>query len=85
MPTLNPTPNLNGTSREELVELRLAARDALLSAMKALGEMRPHGRDYLGNGEAYQRDLSIHNDRVRAIDGIVNDLFDEALSLHNNA
>jgi hypothetical protein len=85
MPTLNPIPNLNGTSREELIDLRLAARDALLSAMKALGEMRPHGRDYIGNSEAYQRDLVIHNERVRALDGMVNDLFDEAVVLHENA
>jgi hypothetical protein len=85
MPTLNPIPNLNGTSREELIDLRLAARDALFAAMKALGEMRPHGRDYIGNSEAYQRDLVIHNERVRAIDGMICDLFDEALVLHENA
>lgn len=83
MPKLNPIPNLNGSSREALVEQRMVARDAILHAMQALGEMRPHGRDYLGNNEAYRRDLAIHNERIRALDGIVNDLFDEALDLHN--
>lgn len=84
MPTMNPVPNLNGTSREALINARLDARDALLAAMEKLGEMFPHGRDYLGNHEARQRDLHIHNERIRALDAVICDLMDEAVALSSN-
>jgi hypothetical protein len=85
MNIMQPIVNLNGTGREELIDLRLAARDAILTAMRRLGEMRPHGRDYIGNSDAYHRDLFVHNERIHALDSMINDLFDEALLLRDNA
>lgn len=41
-----PVVNLNGTSRESLVEDHRKALDALKVAFDALSDIAPHGRDY---------------------------------------
>ena len=40
------TPNMNGTSRKELVEQRLAVYRACAELAEALGQAWPNGRDY---------------------------------------
>lgn len=40
-----PIVHLNGTSREQLMEERLNARDALQEALRALCRAAPNGRD----------------------------------------
>lgn len=48
-PTL-PIVNLNGTTFDELMRLRVDACTALTEALAALGAMQPHGRDYPRSG-----------------------------------
>lgn len=82
MPDLmKPIQNLNGTSREALVEARIKAREACTALMAALGETGPNGRDYIGHPDAYKRDLEIYRARFRALDELHNALGDEALEI----
>jgi hypothetical protein len=78
---MHPIINNNGTSREELIQMRLAAKRALHAAMKSLQELSPHGRDYLGNNEAWKADRAIHVARFTALDAMANDLMEEAVSI----
>jgi hypothetical protein len=84
MPIMHPIANLNGTSREELIMVRVKAYNALRDAMKAMQELSPHMRDYLGNQETWQADRNIHIARFSALDAMSNDLMDEALSLQEH-
>jgi hypothetical protein len=84
MPIMHPIANLNGTSREELIMVRIKAYDALRDAMKAMQELSPHMRDYLGNQETWQADRNIHIARFSALDAMANDIMDEALSLQDH-
>jgi hypothetical protein len=84
MPIMHPIANLNGTSREELIMVRVKAYNALRDAMKAMQELSPHMRDYLGNQETWQADRNIHIARFSALDAMANDLMDEALSLQEH-
>jgi hypothetical protein len=86
MPIMHPIANLNGTSREKLIDTRLAAVRALRDAMRAMQELSPHMRDYLGNSgiEAWQADRNIHIARFSALDAMSNDIMDEAISLSDH-
>jgi hypothetical protein len=84
MPIMHPIANLNGTSREELIMVRVKAYNALRDAMKAMQELSPHMRDYLGNQETWQADRNIHIARFSALDAMSNDIMDEALSLQEH-
>jgi hypothetical protein len=78
---MRPIINLNGTSREALIDARLEARTACLALMSALGGTRPNGRDYIGHPHAFNRDIAIYADRLLALDKLHNDLGDEALAI----
>jgi hypothetical protein len=84
MPIMHPIANLNGTSREELIMVRVKAYNALRDAMKAMQELSPHMRDYLGNQETWQADRNIHIARFSALDAMANDIMDEAQSLQDH-
>jgi hypothetical protein len=84
MTIMHPIANLNGTSREELIMVRVKAYNALRDAMKAMQELSPHMRDYLGNSETWQADRNIHIARFSALDAMANDIMDEALSLQDH-
>lgn len=73
-----PVVNINGTSRDELVRVRLDAALAILDALHMLRKLRPHGRDYPGTPDTYQRDLSIYEDRFDSLHQIMNEIDDEA-------
>lgn len=78
---MKPILNLNGTSAQALVNARIDARAACQALMKALGETAPNGRDYIGNPDAYKRDLEIYRARFAGIDTLFNTLGDEALAI----
>jgi hypothetical protein len=80
-PRMCPIVNLGGTSRDDLVRTRIEARRAIYEAMRALHEVAPHGRDYIGNRDAWQRDNDIYRERFRTLDHMANDLLDEAVEL----
>lgn len=57
-----PTVNNNGTPREQLQGEYLAAISAIDAAIKAIGEITVHGRDYPNQGDlrAAQNELATH-------------------------
>lgn len=78
---MNPAVNLNGTSRESLVQVRRDAMDAVMSAMKALQETLPHGRDYVGRAHQYDLDRATYRERFAKLDSLYNELQEEALAI----
>lgn len=76
---IRPIINNNGTSRQSMIDYRIAIRDALQNAMEALNEIKPNGRDYIGHPEEYARDREIYIARFCALDKMHNDLLDEAI------
>lgn len=81
MAIMNPVVNMNGTSREELVQQRRDIADSLMEAMKALQESKPHGRDYIGKDHQYSLDRALFNERFAMLDKLRNDILDEALAI----
>ena len=81
---MKPIVTISGTSRQELIDQRIEAGRALMALMKAMSNMVPNGRDYIGQNEAYERDRSIHRQRFAALDALHNTLMDEALSIRGN-
>lgn len=81
---MNPRININGMSREQHIQQRIDAMLAVRNVIKALSDIRPHGRDYIGDTDSYQRDLEIHAERIMVLDKLYNELHDEALSIQGN-
>jgi len=80
---MQPRINLNGMTWGQHVELRINARNKLFDAMVAISDLRPHGRDYLGDDAAYERDLAIHNERFAFLDRLNNELYEEAINIQS--
>jgi hypothetical protein len=85
MPIMQPIVNLNGSSRDNLVNVRIEARRAIHEALRALQELSPHGRDYIGDRDAWKRDSDIYCERFRILDAMANDLMDEAVAIMESA
>jgi hypothetical protein len=85
MALMNPTVNINGTSRESLVADRRAVADSLMEVMKALVNTKPHMRDYqplaFTARQAYETDLGIWTERFAMLDKLRNEVLDEALAI----
>ncbi len=81
MTIMQPIVNINGTSRDELVKMRIEARRAIHEALRALQELSPHGRDYIGDRDAWKRDSDIYRERFRILDAMANDLLDEGVAI----
>lgn len=61
-----PTIHLNGTSKDELLRQLLDAGDALTTAIRALTQCTPNGRDYYPQGpEAF---TLAHDEHYRRMD-----------------
>ncbi len=63
---------------------RLVVMDLIGDLMHSMSEIRPHGRDYIGETDAYQRDLAIHQERFAVLDKLLNELRDEALAIQGD-
>jgi hypothetical protein len=73
MDYVRPIVNLNGTSRESLIQQAFDVSGAAEALIQALGRAAPHGRDYqtVGN-KAYERDRELWEKFV----GHARDIFD---------
>lgn len=69
-----PFVHMNGTSKNELLELREKAYSALDSAMDALKEMAPNGRDYYPDPGRMEKAVEQHRRRMKAITDIMAEL-----------
>jgi hypothetical protein len=78
---MNPSVNINGTSRDELVNTRIAAMDALMDAMAKMEAFKPHGRDYVGRDHQYSLDRALYAERFSILDKMRNEIMDEALAI----
>ena len=81
-----PQVNNNGTSREELVQQRLAAREAVQAAMAAMNAAAPNARDFQTTDSPatrYHAARSVYHDRFAFLDKLANELFDEALAIQD--
>ena len=78
---MKPFVNNNGTSREQLVEQRIATRQALNETLEYHRAMAPHGRDYQGGGD-YERDRKVWMERHTVLQIIYQALEEEALFIH---
>ena len=77
-----PTVHRNGTSREELVELRRATCTALRQATEALSAMAPNARDYYVAGPgAMTAALKQHDQRMAAIHNVYAEVVAEAMAI----
>lgn len=83
MVIMNPSININGTSREELVNTRRNVLDKIDELMKAIQETKPHGRDYIGKDHQYSLDRKLYADRFAMLDKLRNEILDEALDIQN--
>lgn len=66
-----PTIHLNGTSKDELINVLCDASTAIDAAYEAMKLAAPNGRDYYPQGpEALQRATDEHLGRLRRLDDI---------------
>ncbi len=78
-----PFINLNGTSRNSLLEENLKARQAITDAHEALSEAGPHPRDYQGRDREFQTARRQHLARLEKLDGVGKEL--DAIAEHIGA
>jgi hypothetical protein len=78
---MKPRFNINGQTREEHVRVRTEAMTGLRATMEKVQELRPHMRDYIGNPDAYQRDLAIYTERFAGLDRLYNSIYDEVIAI----
>lgn len=73
-----PTVHLNGTDRDSLLGQLRAAHDAVDTAISALSQAAPHGRDYYvqsdgedgGGRSAIERAISEHRNRLARLESV---------------
>jgi hypothetical protein len=79
-----PQPNLNGTTRSDLLELYLDAKLALEHAITALRAAEPHGRDYQtypgGGAQIFYAAQREHADRILKVRQVLAEI--ETLAEH---
>jgi len=81
---MKPVVNINGTSKDALINARLDARLAIKEAMEKLYETKPHGRDYQtlrDSKERYNTDLEIYAARFHSLEKLYNELLEEATAI----
>jgi hypothetical protein len=78
---ISPTINLNGSSREYLVEQRRAAMDILEDAIVVLARVSPHGRDYPSDYERCLDDRQTHFARIQALRALQEAICAEAIAI----
>jgi predicted HAD superfamily phosphohydrolase len=76
-----PILHLNGTSKQELVQLRCQAYRALDKAIEALKNMAPHGRDYYPVPGLLTKAQEQHLRRLKALADVQAELEEEVIQL----
>jgi hypothetical protein len=76
---ITPTININGSSKDDLIAPRLDAALYLKSAIEALKQTTPNGRDYLGDTDMCSADREEHYARLAKLRALHDALMGEAL------
>ena len=69
-----PDVHLNGTNRDDLIDLRCNVLDALRDVDKALAAMAPNGRDYYTTPGKMTLAENQHRDRQNRLKALIDDL-----------
>ena len=78
---IQPIININGTSKDDLVNPRIAALDHINDVIETLKHVTPNGRDYPGNIERLNADRQKHFDRIATLRTLYNELYEEAIAI----
>ena len=78
---ISPIVNINGTSKDDLINPRLAALDHINDVIEELKSVTPNGRDYPGDTERCMADRQIHYDRINTLRTLYNHLYEEAIAI----
>lgn len=78
---ISPIVNINGTSKDDLINPRLAALDHINDVIEELKNITPNGRDYPGDTERWMSDRQIHYDRINTLRTLYNHLYEEAIAI----
>lgn len=78
---ISPIVNINGTSKDDLINPRLAALDHINDVIEELKNITPNGRDYPGDTERCMADRQIHYDRINMLRNLYNHLYEEAIAI----
>lgn len=84
-PLVKPQVNLNGTSREQLVEQQADVMEALRGVMKAMCEAVPNGRDYQLRPAELTPAVAAWNERRAMINALYNEIEQHALAIQEGA
>jgi hypothetical protein len=76
---ITPTINPNGSSEDDLIAPRLDAALYLKSAIEALKQATPNGRDYPGDGDRCIADREEHFDRLAKLRAVFDQIANEIL------
>jgi hypothetical protein len=79
MRIIRPTPNLNGDSKETLLDQMITARRALILAAEAMQAALPHGRNYPVGDYRADRDEAVR--RIAAVRDLADLYYEDALAL----
>jgi len=66
-PLVKPTVNLNGSSRDSLVEANANAASAIRKALETVVESKPHGRDFQINGGYEEANEAWHERYIKLV------------------
>jgi hypothetical protein len=69
-----PTISLNGTEAQFLFDANRAVVDHLYDAKQAMRNITPHGRDYIGHPEEFERARHEHKQRLLDLERIILEL-----------
>lgn len=79
---ITPTVHLNGSSKEELVQLRLAAVDACRVLYEAMQKASPNDRDYYPQGEGVGKQArEAWAERMLMIEQLSDELLTDAMKI----
>lgn len=81
LPLVKPQVNLNGTSREQLVEQQCDVMAALRAVTAAMGEASPNGRDYQLRPAEYQGAREAWTQRMIVIARLYDEIEQHALAI----
>lgn len=78
---MRPIITMNGDSRRELVNQRIAAMRGIAAAMTAMKEMAPDGRNYIGDPGLLAKDKAIFAERYAILSRLREEIQEEALEI----
>jgi hypothetical protein len=76
-----PIIHLNGSSKQALVEQRVACAQALRNAGDALAAMSPNGRDYYPQPRLMEQAAAQHRRRAETLNALLTEIEQEMLAI----